>query len=144
MNQQVKSDIINLVERSRDAIACSIDEKGYPNAKSMFKVKNDGLRYFWFSTNTSAIRTRHWQERPAACIYFVDPNSFHGLMLTGKMQVYTDNETKLAFWKQGDEMYYPLGPTDPDYCILRFTADKGNYYHGLKKHLFSVDEIEKR
>jgi pyridoxamine 5'-phosphate oxidase len=63
-------------------------------------------------------------------------------MLTGKMQVYTDNETKLAFWKQGDEMYYPLGPTDPDYCILRFTADRGNYYHGLQKHLFSADETE--
>jgi pyridoxamine 5'-phosphate oxidase len=142
MDQQVKTDIIKLVERSRDAIACSIDENGYPNAKSMFKVKNDGLRYFWFSTNTSAIRTRHWLERPAACIYFVDANDFHGLMLTGKMQVYTDNETKLAFWKQGDEKYYPLGPTDPDYCILRFTADKGNYYHGLQKHLFSVDETE--
>jgi pyridoxamine 5'-phosphate oxidase len=142
MDQQVKTDIIKLVERSRDAIACSIDENGYPNAKSMFKVKNDGLRYFWFSTNTSAIRTRHWLERPAACIYFVDANDFHGLMLTGKMQVYTDNETKLAFWKQGDEMYYPLGPTDPDYCILRFTADRGNYYHGLQKHLFSADETE--
>jgi pyridoxamine 5'-phosphate oxidase len=142
MDQQVKTDIIKLVERSRDAIACSIDENGYPNAKSMFKVKNDGLRYFWFSTNTSSIRTRHWLERPAACIYFVDANDFHGLMLTGKMQVYTDNETKLAFWKQGDEMYYPLGPTDPDYCILRFTADRGNYYHGLQKHLFSADETE--
>lgn len=142
MNQQVKTDIIKLVEGSRDAIVCSIDENGYPNAKSMFRVKNEGLCNFWFSTNTSAIRTRHWLERPMACIYFVNANDFHGLMLTGKMQVYTDNETKLAFWKEGDEKYYPLGPTDPDYCILRFMADKGNYYHGEQKHLFSVDEPE--
>ncbi len=141
MELQVKNDIIKLVERSRDAIVCSIDENGYPNAKTMFRAKNEGLHTFWFSTNTSAIRTGHWLQRPKASIYFMDANDFHGLMLTGQMQVYQDNETKLAFWKQGDEQYYPLGPTDPDYCILRFTADKGNYYHGLAKQLFLVDEI---
>lgn len=142
MNQQIKTDIIKLVENSRDAIVCSIDENGYPNAKTMFRAKNEGLQSFWFSTNTSAIRTGHWLERPKACIYFVDANDFHGLMLTGQMQVRTDDEIKLAFWKQGDEQYYPLGPTDPDYCILHFTADKGNYYHGLQKLLFNVDETK--
>lgn len=142
MNQQVKTDIVNLVENSRDAIVCSIDENGFPNAKSMFRAKNKGLHTFWFSTNISAIRTSHWLVRPVACIYFVDAADFHGLMLTGQIQVCTDTDTKLAFWKQGDEMYYPLGPTDPDYCILRFTAEKGNYYHGLQKHLFNISETE--
>lgn len=141
MNDQVKKDIVRLVGESRDAIACSIDENGFPNAKTMFKAKAEGLQTFWFSTNTSAIRTQQWLERPKACIYFVDAQDFHGLMLTGLMQVCTDNETKQAFWKQGDEIYYPLGPTDPDYCILRFTADKCNYYHGLQKHLFSINEF---
>lgn len=141
MEKQARKDIIKLVESSRDAIVCSIDDDGYPNAKTMFRAKNEGLMNFWFSTNTSAIRTGQWLKRPKACIYFVDANDFHGLMLTGKIQVCTDDETKQAFWKEGDEKYYPLGPTDPDYCILHFTADKGNYYHGLQRHLFSVDEI---
>jgi general stress protein 26 len=142
MEQQVIKEIIKLVENSRDAIVCSTDDDGYPNAKTMFRAKNEGIKDFWFSTNTSAIRTGQWLKRPQACIYFVDAKDFHGLMLTGIMQVCTDNETKQAFWKEGDEMYYPLGPTDPDYCILHLTADKGNYYHGLQKQLFSVDEIE--
>jgi pyridoxamine 5'-phosphate oxidase len=142
MNQQAKTDIIKLVETSRDAVVCSIDENGYPNAKTMFRAKNEGLQTFWFSTNTSAIRTGHWLERPKASIYFVDASDFHGLMLTGQMQVHTDAETKQAFWKQGDEQYYPLGPADPDYCILKFTADRGNYYHGLQKLLFNVDETK--
>ena len=141
MDQQVKKDMIKLVESSRDAIVCSIDENEYPNAKNMFRAKNEGLHTFWFSTNTSAIRTGHWLKRPKSSVYFLDAMDFHGLMLTGQMQVCMDDETKQAFWKQGDEIYYPLGPTDPDYCILRFNADKGNYYHGLQKHLFSVDEI---
>lgn len=140
MNNQKKQDIIKLVENSRDAIVCSIGEDGYPNAKSMFRRKNEGLRTFWFSTNVSAIRTQQWLKNPKSCIYFMNPQSIHGLLLTGHMKVCTDNETKQLFWAQGDENYYPLGPTDPDYCMLCFTADRGNYFCGPQKLLFNVSD----
>jgi pyridoxamine 5'-phosphate oxidase len=140
MNRQDKQDIIKLVEASRDAIVCSIDENGFPNAKTMFRRKNDGLQIFWFSSNASAIRTQQWLKNPNACVYFMDPQNFTGLMLTGNIRVCIDNETKQAFWEQGDEKYYPLGPTDPDYCMLCFISDRGNYYSGPQKHLFSVKE----
>lgn len=138
MNEQNKQDIIRLVENSRDAFVGSVDDSGHPNVKTMFKRKYEGLRTFWFSTNTSAFRTGQWQKNPKACIYFADPVGFYGLLLTGTMKVYSDNETKLRFWETGDEQYYSLGPTDPDYCMLCFTADKGNYYHGLERQLFDV------
>ncbi len=140
MNELVKKDIIRLVEDSCDVIVCSIAENGFPNAKSMFMAKHEGLQTFWFSTNVSAVRTQQWLERPKACIYLFDGKDIHGLMLTGYIQVCTDNETKQAFWKQGDEQYYSLGPTDPDYCILRFTAEEGNYW-GQQKYLFRVDKF---
>ncbi len=143
MTQQQENGILRLVDNSRDAIVCSIDENGYPNAKCMFRAKNEGLSAFWFSTNVSAIRTGQFEKRPQSCIYFVDHEGFHGLMLTGNMQVCTDSETKAAFFHPGDEKYYPLGPTDPDYCILKFTAQTGNYYHGLAKCLFEVKEFGK-
>ena len=25
-------------------------------------------------------------------------------------------------WRDGDEQYYPGGVTDPNYCVLKFTA----------------------
>ena len=31
-------------------------------------------------------------------------------------------------WQEGDTMYYKEGVTDPDYCVLKFTAVKGRYY----------------
>lgn len=142
MNAQSKQAILSLVNSCRDAMACSVDGEGYPNVKSMFVRSREGFGTFWFSTNTSAIRTALWQQNPKACIYFVDPADFHGMMLTGNMAVLTDEGTKQRFWEAGDDMYYPLGPTDPDYCILRFTAEKGNYYHGLQKCLFDVAELE--
>ena len=140
MNELDRKNLMALIDASRDAIVCSIDEAGFPNAKAMFLRAHEGAKTFWFSTNTSAERTRQLTERPESCIYFFDPARIRGLMLTGLMRVYHDAETKAAFWREGDDQYYPLGPADPDYCMMCFTAEKGNYWAPLKQ-LFVVDSL---
>lgn len=32
----------------------------------------------------------------------------------------------------------PLGVTDPDYCVLRFTADSGRFYSNFRSESFSL------
>lgn len=59
-----------------------------------------------------------------------------GLMLVGTMEVLTDHDSKAMLWKPKDVMYYPKGVDDPDYCVLKFTAQRANYYHGLQNHDF--------
>ena len=49
-------------------------------------------------------------------------------MLLGTMEVLTDDESKRMIWREGDEIYYSKGITDPDYCVLRFTAQSGRVY----------------
>ena len=138
MNADQRAQIAKLVQTSRDAVVCSIDAQGFPNAKAMFRRENEGLRTFWFSTNVSAYRTAQWQREPKACVYFMDAQGFHGLMLTGTMQVCTDAESKARIWREGDEQYYAQGVTDPDYAVLRFAAERGNYYHGYERELFDI------
>ena len=140
MKEQVKNEIKKLVDGSRDAIVCSVDGNGFPNAKAMFLRCHEGLDTFWFSTNVSAARTNSWQKNPKTCLYFVDPAQIHGLMLTGEMQIFTDEETKRIYWEEGDEQYYPQGPTDPDYCMARFIPEHGNYWGG-GKYEFNMAEI---
>jgi general stress protein 26 len=138
MNEQDRKEIEVLIAGSRDAIVCSVDGAGFPNAKAMFLRAREGTKVFWFSTNVSAERTRQLTDRPEACVYFFDPERIRGLMLTGHMAVHRDAETKEAYWQEGDERYYSLGPTDPDYCMMRFTAEKGNYWGGGKR-VFEVE-----
>lgn len=71
-------------------------------------------------------------------MYFCGTEKVNGLMLVGDMEVLCDNDIKQSFWQYGWEMYYPLGVTDPDYCILKFTAKGGNYYNALKKYIFDI------
>lgn len=79
-----------------------------------------------------------YRDNPKACVYFYDKRFFKGVMLTGTMEVLRDSRTRKMRWREGDEMYYPKGVTDPDYCVLRFTAQSGRYYSHFQSENFEV------
>ena len=59
-------------------------------------------------------------------------------MLLGSMEVLEDRIYKEMIWKEGDTMYYPEGVTDPDYCVLRFTATQGRFYSNFSSENFNI------
>ena len=130
---------LSIIARSGKTIIASVDEDGFPNLKAMLKPReNDGLKVFYFTTNTSSMRVKQYLKNPKASIYFYDTRFFKGLMLKGTMEVLKDKPTRDRIWLEGDEMYYPLGVTDPDYCVLKFTADNGRMYENFHSYDFKV------
>ena len=129
--------IENIIDHQKTAYIASIDENGYPNMKAMLAPrKRKGLREFWFSTNASSLRVAQYRKNPKASIYFCDQRFFRGVMLTGTMDVLEDAKSKKMIWQEGDTMYYPEGVKDPDYCVLKFTAEKGRWYSNFKSEDF--------
>lgn len=63
-------------------------------------------------------------------------------MLIGTMEVLQDDEIKQEIWCIGDNMFYKQDVTDPDYCVLKFTAIKGRYYRDLKTESFDIDDLK--
>ena len=63
-------------------------------------------------------------------------------MLKGTMEVLTDSKSKEEIWREGDEIYYPLGVTDSDYCVLKFTAQSGRYYSNFRSEDFLVNNLK--
>lgn len=115
--------IQKFIARRKFAFVGSIDKDGFPNVKVMlFPRKVEGRRIFYFSTNTSSARVGQFLQNPKACLYFCSLLQFKGVMLRGFMEVLHNQEIKDELWRKGDTQYYPKGATDPDYCILRFTA----------------------
>lgn len=130
----------NLVDAQKTAFIASVDAEGYPNMKAMLQPrKREGLKTFWFTTNTSSLRVAQYRANPKASIYFCDKRFFRGAMLKGTMEVLMDSASKELIWQEGDTMYYPLGVTDPDYCVLRFTAISGRYYSNFQSENFRID-----
>lgn len=130
----------NIADKLKIAFIGSVDEQGYPNVKAMLQPrKREGIKVFYFTTNTSSMRVRHFLSDNKACVYFCDSRFFRGAMLRGTMEVLTDAESKKMIWRDGDTEYYPEGVTDPDYCVLKFTAISGRFYSNYHSEEFSVD-----
>ncbi|GKX66455.1 pyridoxamine 5'-phosphate oxidase family protein [Inconstantimicrobium mannanitabidum] len=137
-NQNIIKKSLELVNSCKFAMVGSNGANGFPNIKSMIKIETEGLKKVWFSTNTSSKRVSQFRENPKACVYFTDQEKWTGLMLIGNVEVIEEPKIKERFWSDGCEIYYPLGVTDPDYCILCFTAKSGNYYESLSNTTFEI------
>ncbi|MDR1992763.1 MAG: pyridoxamine 5'-phosphate oxidase family protein [Nitrososphaerota archaeon] len=131
--------IEELIKRQSVSFIGSVDECGFPNLKAMLPPrKRVGLKEFWFTTNTSSCRVTQYHINPKACVYFCDLQSFSGIQLIGTMEVLEDTLTKELIWREHDTMYYPRGITDPDYCVLKFSAHKGRYYEKFTSKEFPI------
>jgi general stress protein 26 len=139
MMRNPEQTIGNLIDKQGVSFIASVDADGFPNMKAMLPPrKREGLREFWFTTNTSSLRVAQYRENPNACIYFCDKRFFRGVMLKGTMEVLEDTAAKEMIWREGDTAYYSGGATDPDYCVLKFTARGGRYYSNFSSENFEV------
>jgi general stress protein 26 len=62
-----------------------------------------------------------------------------------KTTQYQDNQhstdNKKQHWKRSMKYIYKDGVTDPDYCILKFTATNGRYYSMLRSQDLEIAEL---
>lgn len=128
-----------LIDRCGFSIIAYEDPEGYPVSRAMLAPRErEGIQVFWFTTNSSSNKIACFRKNPKASIYFVDRRFFRGINLTGMMEVLETPEAKERIWREGDTMYYKEGVTDPDYCVLKFTAKKGRYYSNFSSQDFEI------
>lgn len=139
MMKNPEQTIGKLVDKSGTAFISYIDKEGFPVTKAMLKPRErQGIKVFWFSTNTSSNKVKFFRENPKASIYFMDRRFFRGISLIGTVEILETSEAKERIWQKGDTMYYKGGVTDPDYCVLKFTAIKGRYYSNFHSEDFEI------
>lgn len=132
--------IFDFISKQKVAFIASVDDEGFPNMKAMLMPRKIDGNCFYFSTNTSSLRVAQYRKNPKASIYFFNKGRFRyeGVMLIGAVEVLEDEPTKKEIWHTGDLMFYKKGISDPDYCVLKFTAAKGRYYCDLKTESFEL------
>ena len=142
---EAKQQALALVERNPLIMTLgTVGPDGAPEIKAMMKARNDGLRRFWFCSNTSARRTDILRRDGRACLYayeFVADSSpviCRGVMLSGVAELSWDDDLRRSLWQDFMKMYYPQGPLDPDFVVVHFTAEQGNYYEGLHNKDFII------
>lgn len=142
MMRDKEKTIGNLIDKQKIAYVASMDETGFPNIKAMYAPRvREGIHTFYLTTNTSSLRVSQFRNNPKGSIYFCDQRFFRGVMLIGNFEVLEDQSSKDMIWREGDDMYYPLGVSDPDYCVLKFIAQQGRYYSKFHSEDFTIEAV---
>ena len=118
---KTREQMMDFIQNQKTAFIGSVDEDGFPNMKAMLAPRKIDGNCFYFSTNTSAMRSHLYANNP--------------------MEVLQDDDIKREIWQMGDTMYYKKGVTDPDYCVLKFTAMKGRHYCNFKSESFDIEDL---
>lgn len=138
--KDVEKTVGSMIDKQRVAFIGSLDLEGFPNVKAMLQPrKREGIKTIYLTTNTSSMRVAQYRKDNRACVYFCDSRFFRGVMLRGTMEVLTDSASKEMIWREGDTMYYKKGVTDPDYCVLKFTAISGRVYSNFSSEEFIIE-----
>lgn len=133
MRKDPEATIGKMIDRAKISLLSYLDADGFPVTRAMLKPRErQGIKTIWFSTNTSSNKVKAFRQNSKASVYFVDRRFFRGASLVGTMEVLETPEAKERLWQMGDTLYYKKGVTDPDYCVLRFTAEKGRFYSNFR------------
>lgn len=128
-----------MIDRSNTSFISYIDDEGYPITKAMLKPRErNGIKEIWFSTNTSSNKVKFYRNNNKASVYFMDKRFYRGVSLIGTVEVLETPDAKERIWERGDTLYYKEGVTDPDYCVLKFTAIRGRYYSNFQSVDFEI------
>ncbi|MCR4392382.1 MAG: pyridoxamine 5'-phosphate oxidase family protein [Candidatus Acetothermia bacterium] len=130
---KLKQVCIEVMETAPAAYLTTIGADGYPHTRAMFNLRNRGQYpnqahlftnhqrdlLVYFTTNTSSGKVREIRANPRVSAYYCDPCQVKGVMLCGDMEIVDNSELRRALWNEGWERYYPGGPDDLDYTVLR-------------------------
>jgi general stress protein 26 len=145
---------LELMALAEGAYVTTIDEDGFPQTRVMFNLRykeqfpslieifqgHEEDLLIYLTTNTSSAKISQIKANPAACVFYCNFKEFHSLMLAGKLEIVDDSEMKKALWQDGWEIYYPSGPDDPDYTVLRLSPIKAKGWFKDQAFGFSIGE----
>lgn len=131
-----------IVDKQKICYLGTIGKDGYPHITAMLAPrKHNGIKEFFLSTSTSSQKVGHLRQNSKASLYFCDRRFYRGLEFKGSIEILEDQDSKTMLWEKGDTMFYKEGVTDPDYCVLKFTADSARYYNNLKTTNVKINNI---
>ena len=154
--QEIRQFSLDLMETAEVAYVTTIGRDGFPQTRAMFNLRNKAQfpalaelfashgqeLLIYLSTNTSSTKMDEIRGNPAVSLYFCRPAENFGLMLGGTVEVVDDAALKKRIWQDGWEQYYPSGPEDPDYTVLRLSPAFAKGWNGSGRFALRLDESQ--
>ncbi len=134
-----------LLEQIRQRIAqaggshlITLGREGYPRARAMGDQLVSADWEFYMFTDKSSRKVAELQAEPRVAIGFYEPASHDYICVFGRAELVMDDATRAKFWRESWLRYWPAGPTDPEYAILRIVGEAVEYFDMATEKLHQV------
>jgi general stress protein 26 len=150
-----RSYCLDVIRLSPACYLATVNGAGAPEIRAMLNLRNESLypslqKFFagqegeftvFLGTNTSSEKTRQIRANPNASLYYCLPDKWRGVMLAGRLEIIDDRSVKQALWIPSWTMYYPQGPFDPDYTVLRLRPARVKAYGNLSTFTLTPEAV---
>ncbi len=94
----------------------------------------------YLATSAASSKAAQLRSHPEASLYYSDPDSVRGIMLSGRMEILTDQQLKNTLWDDAWRIYWS-GPADPDYIVLRLKPVEASGWWGARPFRLNVEDL---
>ena len=147
MDSAVRSEMRNLIKKTKSLIISAVNSDGVPMIKGVTKLGNDDLNALYFVTSPKSEFAACYKQNPIASVFLFDDDKsvpypskdekYYSLSLTGKMEAVADPHAKQRFLTDYLAPFYPKGVNDENYYLMRFVVQSGKYYRGVTDNSLS-------
>ncbi len=116
-----------------------LDEAGSPTVSAISSLRHAGVHTAWFATGLRSTKVQRLRRDNRASLCYCDGKN--NITLVGTVQVLTDQASKDDLWLDWFIAHFPGGKTDPDYCILQFTAERVSAWVDSNTLLLNLAEV---
>jgi general stress protein 26 len=123
----LKKSVVDLISRNRYAKLITFGQDGAPRARIMTNLPMGKDMAIWFATGLSTSKIQDIKKNPNVSVFVDDPNDQTNASIIGKAEIVTDDRLRKKFWQEPFGFFFPGGPSDPDYCLIKITPKKVEY-----------------
>lgn len=113
-----------IIENARWCSLITVDDEGFPVARTMDPFPPDKDFKIRLATNRFARKVGQIRENPKVSLYYFDQSSPGYVTLIGVARVVDDRKTKAAFWKGEWHDFYEDDNRGDDYVLLEVTPKR--------------------
>ena len=125
--KELRSKIVAFFKTYAYSNLITIDSSGMPKARMMENLEFGDDLVCWFGTGASSPKVQEIKANPKVCVFFYQPSDHSSIRLQGEATVITDVALRKKRWRENWAVYWPDGPTNEDFTLIKIVPQKIAY-----------------
>jgi len=124
---ELKKVMIDFVKSYPFSNLITIGPGGCPRGRMMAHLPLGNDMVFWFATSATSNKVKEITKNKSSCVFVYRPTDHSSVKACGKAAIVKDAKTKKKYWQDAWKMFWPKGPADPDYVLVKVTSGRLEY-----------------